>query len=65
MELNAIKQDVSNLQAILPQQDGQAFIQELPDNYKQNLPSPQDRGTEYLANRYGLKPDEEIEFLNN
>ena len=65
MELNAIKQEVSNLQAILPHQDGQVFIQELQDNYKQNLPAPQDRRTEYLVNRYGLKPEEEIEFLNN
>lgn len=64
-ELNAIKQEVSNLQAILPQQDGQVFIQELADYYKQNLPAPQDRRTEYLINRYGLKPEEEIEFLNN
>lgn len=65
VELNAIKQEVSNLQAILPQQDRQVFIQELQDNYKQNLPGPQERRTKYLVNRYGLKPDEEIEFLNN
>ena len=65
IELNAIKQEVSNLQAILPLQDGQAFIQELSDIYKQNLPAPQDRRTKYLVNRYGLKPKEEIEFINN
>jgi hypothetical protein len=65
VELNTIKQEVSNLQAFLPQQDRQVFIQELANNYKQNLPAPEDRRTEYLINRYGLRPEEEIEFINN
>lgn len=64
-ELQLIKQEISNLIAVLPNQDGQAFLNDLGNNYNQNLPNPNDRRTSYLINRYGLKPDEEIEFIND
>ena len=63
-ELQIIKQEVSNLIAVLPNQEGQEFLNELEQNYRENLPNPNDKRTTYLINRYGLKPDEEIEFLN-
>ena len=63
-ELQQIKQEISNLIAILPNQDSQDFLNDLGHNYNQNLPNPNDRRTSYLMNRYGLKPDDEIEFIN-
>jgi hypothetical protein len=64
LELQQIKQEVSNLITVLPNQDSQAFLNDLGNNYNQNLPNPNNRRTTYLINRYGLKPDEEIEFIN-
>lgn len=63
-ELQQIKQEISNLIAVLPNQDSQAFLNDLGHNYNQNLPNPNDRRTTYLMNRYGLKPDDEIDFIN-
>ena len=63
-ELQRIKQEVSNLVATLPNRDGDEFLNELGQNYSQDLPNPNERRTTYLINRYGLKPDDDIEFLN-
>ncbi len=63
-ELQQIKQEISNLIAVLPNQDSQEFLNDLGHDYNQNLPNPDDRRTSYLINRYGLKPDDEIEFIN-
>jgi hypothetical protein len=62
-ELAQIKQEVSNLAVILPNQDEQMFLAELNNNYSQNLPNPNQRRVQYLSNRYGIKPEDEIEFL--
>lgn len=62
-EWQKIKQEVSNLVAILPNHDGQVFLNELGQNCRQNLPNPDERRITYLINRYGLKPDEYIEFI--
>jgi hypothetical protein len=62
-ELNQIKQEVSNLSAVLPNQDEQVFLGELNDDYSENLPNPNPRRVNYLANRYGIRPDDEIEFV--
>ena len=62
-EINRIKQEVANLVAVLPNQDGQAFLAELDNNFSQNLPNPSPRRVSYLTNRYGLKPEDEIEFI--
>jgi len=64
LELRQIKQEVSNLITVLSNQDSQAFLIDLGNNYNQNLPNPNDRRTTYLINRYGIKPDKEIEFIN-
>lgn len=63
-ELQQIKREVSNLVAVLPYLDGQELLNELNQDYRQNLPNPDERRTKYLINRYGLKPDEDIEFIN-
>jgi len=42
----------------------QQFLEELPNNYQNNLPEPNDRKVNYYINRYGLKPEDEIEFIN-
>jgi hypothetical protein len=63
-QLQQIKQEISNLIVVLPNQDGQEFLNDLGINYNQNLPNPNNQRTTYLINRYGLKPDEEIDFIN-
>lgn len=60
-----IKEDVSNIFCVLQARDGQEFISELKPEYKTNLPEPNERKVHYLLSRYALKPDEEIEFINN
>lgn len=62
-ELHQIKQEVSNLSAVLPNQDEQAFLADLNDDYTDNRPNPNPKRVHYLSNRYGLKPDDEIEFV--
>jgi len=62
-ELAQIKQEVSNLAVILPNQDEQMFLADLDNNYSQNLPNPNQRRVHYLSNRYGIKPEDEIELL--
>jgi len=64
IELNSIKQDVSNILILLPENTQQQFLEELPNNYQNNLPEPNDRKVNYYINRYGLKPEDEIEFIN-
>lgn len=62
-ELQKIKQEVSNVNAVLQNQDSQAFLDDLEDEYKHDLPNPDNRKMNYLVNRYGLKTDDEVEFL--
>lgn len=62
-ELQSIKQEISNLVAVLPNQDAQEFLNDLGQDYNQGLPNPDNRRTKYLINRYGLKPDEGIDFI--
>lgn len=62
-ELNQIKQEVSNLSTVLPNQDEQVFLEELNDDYTNNLPNPNPRRVNYLSNRYGLKPDDIVELI--
>lgn len=63
-ELQQIKQEISNLVAVLLYQDGQEFLNDLEDKYTQNLPDPDEKRTKYLYNRYVLKPEDQIEFIN-
>jgi len=65
IRLNEIKQKISNLSWVLSQNDQQSLLNSLPSEYTTNLPEPNEENTNYLINRYGLKPDEEIERLEN
>ena len=62
-ELNSIKQEISNITSILPDDIQQQLLDELPDNYRNNLPAPNNRRVNYLISRYALKPNEEVEFI--
>lgn len=62
-ELNAIKTEIASLIELLSTPDKQAFLNDLDAIYSQNLPQPNQRRTNYLINRYGLKPDDKIEYL--
>lgn len=63
-ELQSIKQEISNLLAVLPDQDEQALLNDLNQQYSQDLPLPNERRSTFLMNRYGLKPDEEVDFID-
>jgi hypothetical protein len=62
-QLAIIKQEIANISVVLNQNDKNAFLNALPANYSNNLPNPQDNKSQYLEHRYGLKPDENIEIL--
>lgn len=62
-ELAGIKTEVASLIELLSQQDMQAFLQDLDNNYSQNLPDPSQRRTDYLISRYALKPEDEVQFI--
>jgi hypothetical protein len=62
-QLNNIKQEISNISAILNQNDRAEFLNALPPNFSNNLLQPQEEKFEYLETRYGLKPNEDIEVL--
>jgi hypothetical protein len=62
-EVNGIRQEVSNLRDILSEPERDAFIQSINMQYHQNAPQPDEKKTAYLYNRYALKPEDEIEIL--
>lgn len=62
-ELAEIKIEIASLLELLSHQDTQAFLQDLGDSYNQNLPEPNQKRTDYLINRYALKPEEEAQFI--
>lgn len=62
-ELNAIRLEIASLIELLSEPDKQAFLKDLNSIYTHNLPQPNQRRATYLINRYGLKPDEEIEYI--
>lgn len=62
-ELAEIKKEIASLIELLSHQDTQAFLQDLGNTYNQNLPEPNQKRTDYLINRYALKPEEEVQFI--
>lgn len=65
VELNAIKEEIANIIELLSNDDRNAFLNDLGDNYSQNLPRPNEKRIFYLINRYGLKPNDEIEYIDD
>jgi hypothetical protein len=63
-ELFEIKQEIASLAEVLPSHDTQQFISSLSDQYKQNLPQPDNERTHYLYSRYALKPEDETNFID-
>jgi len=64
-ELNSIKQEIANLFYLMQENERKQFFSELPDIYSSELPEPNEKRTNYLISRYGLKPDSEIEFIQD
>ena len=62
-ELQEIKGEIANLAEVLSHQERILFLQSFDDNYIQNIPQPDNKKTTYLYNRYALKPDDEIEII--
>lgn len=62
-ELQEIKGEIANISEVLSQQERNSFLQSIEDDYKQNLPQPDNRKATYLYNRYALKPEEDIEII--
>jgi len=62
-ELQEIKKEISNISNVLSYQERNSFLQSIDDNYKQDLPQPDNRKTTYFYNRYALKPEDDIETL--
>lgn len=62
-ELNSIKQEIANLFYLMHDNERKHFFNELPVVYSSDLPEPNKRRTNYLISRYGLKPNSEIEFI--
>lgn len=64
-ELNDIKQEISNILEILDFQEQQQFLNEIPDEISGNLPAPDNKKVNFYINKYVLKPEDEIEFIDN
>jgi len=62
-ELDLIKQEISNISVLLPEDVREEFINELPKDYKNNLPKPDEKKIKFFQKMYMLKPDDEIEFI--
>jgi hypothetical protein len=63
IELQEIKGEIANISEVLSGQERNSFLQSIDNNYKQNLPQPDNRKTTYLYNRYALKPEDDIEII--
>lgn len=64
LELNEIKQRISNISEILPQNTKNMFFDEIPDDYKNELPTPDRAKVRNYINRYWIK-EEDIEILED
>jgi hypothetical protein len=62
-EVSKIKQEVANIKYILSPNDEQAFIGDLSNIYSNDLPEPNEKQTNYIISRYGIKPTEETKYL--
>lgn len=62
--ISEVKQSISNLMNILPDDIRDQFLNELPNTYKDNLPPNDQNKTLQLANRYILKPTNNLEFID-
>lgn len=63
-ELNSIKTEIASLIALLSNDDRQIFLNDLDSIYHQNLPQPDQRRINHLINRYAIRPEENIEFID-
>lgn len=63
IELQEIKGEIANISEVLSGQERNSFLQSIENNYKQNLPQPNNRKTTYLYNRYALKSEDDIEII--
>jgi hypothetical protein len=63
IELQEIKGEIANISEVLSGQERNSFLQSINNNYKQNLPQPDNRKTTYIYNRYALKPEDDIEII--
>lgn len=63
VELQKIKKEISNISDVLSYQERNSFLQSIDDKYKHDLPQPDNKKTTYFYNRYALKPEDNIESL--
>lgn len=63
-ELNQIKQEISNILEILDYDEQQQFLGDIPNEISENLPIPENKKVNYYMNKYALKPEDEIVFIN-
>lgn len=57
-ELTELKQDLSNIINSLDMQERNSLEQFLPNDLRNSLPAPNDRGTQEMINRYAIKEEE-------
>ena len=62
--LSGIKQEIADISVVLDNQTRLQFINGLPDHLRENLPQPSESGVNFLYNKYALKHDENIEYIN-
>ena len=63
-EILALKQEISNILAILEFEGQQQFLIELPDELSENLPAPINKKVNFYMTKYALKPEDNIDFLD-
>lgn len=57
-ELTELKQDLSNIINSLDTQERNSLEQFLPNDLRNSLPAPNERGTQEMINRYAIKEEE-------
>ncbi|MEO6849888.1 MAG: hypothetical protein ABI203_01900 [Mucilaginibacter sp.] len=61
-ELNALKQDISNIMNVLSEADRNQILNTLPAHIRNSLPAPTSQGEKHMYSLYALKPkDIEVE----
>ncbi len=59
MELNNLKQEISNLLQLLKPEDQQEFLNALPIDIRNNFPEPNPNDVQHFERIYAIKPEDE------
>ncbi|MCG6190009.1 hypothetical protein [Maribellus maritimus] len=63
-EIFNLKQEISNILTLLEAQEQEQFLNEIPNELRENLPQPENRKVNFYMSKYAIKPEDIVEFID-